>query len=130
MFSLSPSWKALFRVPHDVLTLLTAGLATNITRATTNYKKPIPANIKVAAFLMYMSNATCEAVASQLGIGASSVSSIVKGVSREICSQFHDCVHFPKEEGDLASVMKGFEKIAGLPYCCGAVDGSHIKWLA
>ena len=74
---------------------------------------------------MYTGNATCEAVASQLGISESSVSNILKEVSRAKWSQFQDCVHFPK----YASVMKGFEEIAGLPYYFAAVEGSHIKWL-
>ena len=65
-----------------------------------------------------------------MGIGASSVSSIVKEAPPEICSEIQDRVHFPKEERDLASVLKGFEEIAGLPYCCGGVEGSQIKWLA
>ena len=97
-------------------------------RSVTDFRKPISADFKVAAYLMYTGSATFQAVASQLGIGPSSVSSIVKGVSREICSHFQNSVHFPTGETELASIMKRFEEIAGLPYCCSAVDGSHIRW--
>lgn len=79
---------------------------------------------------MYTGHATCQAVASLLVIRPSSVSSILKEVSREICSHFQDSVHFPIGETEWASVMKGFEEIAWLPYCCEAVYGSHIRSLA
>ena len=128
IFSASSSWRALFRMPF--FTLVTAGIGGNIVRSVTNFRKPISADVKVAAYLMYTGNATCQSVTSQLGIGPSSVSSIVTEVSREICSHFQDSVHFPTGETELVSITKGLEEIAGLSYYCGAVDGSHIRWLA
>jgi len=41
-----------------------------------------------------------------------------------------DKVRLPQTEQEVAFVMKGFENIRGLPYCTGAVDGTHVKWLS
>ena len=84
----------------------------------------------VAAYLMYTGKSTCQAVASQLGVGPSSVSSIVKELSRKIGSHFQNSMQCSTGETELASIMRGFEKMVGLLYCCGAVDGSHIRWVA
>jgi len=67
--------------------------------------------------------ATCEAVATQLGIGASTVNNCVKEVSLKICSTFQDKIKFPSEEQEIAQVMHG------LRYCVGEIDGTHVKWL-
>ena len=79
---------------------------------------------------MYCGGASCEAVATQLGIGTSTVNVAVKDVSRTVCSFLGDKIAFPSTEDEIASVMRGFSDIRGLPYCVGAVDGTHIKWLA
>jgi len=68
-------------------------------------------------------------VATQLGIGASTVNNCVKEVSLKICSTFQDKINFPSEEQEIAQVMRGFQGLRGLPFCVGAIDGTHVKWL-
>lgn len=36
---------------------------------------------------------------------------------------------FPTEVGDVQNAMEAFKLISGLPYCVGAIDGIHIRWL-
>lgn len=97
-----------------------------VTRAVTPFREPLPLD-KVAAMLMHCGGASCETVATELGIGSSTVNAAVKEVSKFICSTLKDKVQFPFTEHQLSSVMQGFEDIRVLPYCFGAVDGTHIK---
>lgn len=129
-FSLSPSWRSLFRIAPSLFCAITERLRTSLERNVTKFRRPLSAELKVASFLMYTGGTTCEGTACQLGIGASSVSAAVREVSRKICEAYSDELRFPTTEADVAQIMSGFEKIRGLPYCVGAVDGTHVKWLA
>ena len=41
---------------------------------------------------------------------------------------YRSIIALPKSYSDLSKTMSGFRKIAGLPYCAGAIDGSHVRW--
>lgn len=128
--SMTPCWRALFRVSLQTFEVLQNALTPHIQRKTTRYRPPIPAAHKIAAFLMYCGGATCEATATQLGIGASSVNSAVKELSIEIINNFKDNIRFPVTEDEVARAASGFQGISGLPYCVGAIDGTHVPWPA
>ena len=53
----------------------------------------------------------------------------VHEVIRKICQEFKDAASFPTSNNDVRSAMNGFKSIVGLPYCVGAIDGTHIPWL-
>ena len=48
-------------------------------------------------------------------------------VGKEICDGYRDYISFLTELGDVHGAMEGFKEIAGLPYCVGAIDGTHIR---
>lgn len=39
-----------------------------------------------------------------------------------------DSIKLPTDEAELKHIMRGYEAIAGLPQCCGSMDGTHIPW--
>ena len=80
IFSKSKEWKALFRVSFPVFQMLESQLRSELFEQTTPFRKPIPANVRIAAFLMYAGGATCAKTAAQLGIGTSTVQEIVAEV--------------------------------------------------
>lgn len=127
-FSSSQSWKGLFRVRKDVFDLVLQELRPFLTKQVTRFRLPIEPERSLAAFFMYLGTCTGTHVASQLGLGVSTVLVAVKEVSRLICDHFTDAIKFPTTGVDVATVMDGFKDIAGLPYCAGAIDGSHIEW--
>ena len=49
-------------------------------------------------------------------------------VAKEMCDGYRDSISFPTELGEVHAVMEGFKEIAGLPYCVGAIDRTHIRW--
>ena len=79
---------------------------------------------------MFPGGNSYSSIANLLGIGVSTVGKIVHELSRKISSYYAKCIAMPQAEGDIAKLMKGFEDIRGLPYCIGAIDGTHIRWLA
>lgn len=125
----SISWRAIFRVPYTVFSDIVTAIGPDITRSVTRFRPPLSPELKVAAFLMYTGGASCAAVGTRLGIGPSTVNNAVKPVSCPICSSLGNHVSFPTSEYELASIMSGIEDIRGLPYCIGAIDGTHVKWL-
>ena len=75
---------------------------------------------------MYCGGASCQKTATKLGMGAGSVTDALNEVATEVIRAFGDELSFPVSEEDVAHSMNGFENICGLPYCMGAVDGTHI----
>ncbi len=43
---------------------------------------------------------------------------------------YRDSIALPKTETEIGKIMKGFKDIAGLPYCVGSIDRSHVNWTA
>ena len=93
-------------------------------------RDPLSAEIKVASFLMRAGGPSFSSVATQLGIEASAVGKAVREMPRAISSRWKGAVRLPRGEEEIAKVMNGFEKIRGLSYCVGAVDGVRIRWAA
>ena len=60
----------------------------------------------------------------------STVTPLIRNVAVAIIEYFGYEIRLPKTEQEYATVMRGFQNIAGLPHCVGAVDGSHIPWTA
>ena len=47
-----------------------------------------------------------------------------------MCENYAPVVRLPETLTEIQSVMSGFKSLAGLPYCCGSIDGSHVRWNA
>lgn len=127
-FTTSADWRAMFRIPFQMFQEIVNKIRPNVQRSLTSFRPPLPAEKRIAAFLMMASSCTYRRVANQLGMGPSSVHTAVRDVSRAICSEFASNLSLPTSTSEIASIMKGFQQIAGLPYCVGAIDGSHIPW--
>ena len=91
-FYKSPSWRAVFRVPYSVLTLILKKISHSLEKAHTPFRQPILAKHKLAIFLLKANNYHCEGIAIQLGIGPSSITEIIRETSRLICENFVDVI--------------------------------------
>eukprot|EP00171_Calliarthron_tuberculosum_P003968 IDg3968t1 len=127
-YIVSSDWRSMFRIPHPMFINVADKIRPDVQRSVTSFRLPVPSEKKLAAFLMTASNATYRRVASQLGMGPSTVMESVREVSRAICTLYSDYVKLPSTASEIGSLMNGFERIAGLPYCVGAIDGTHIPW--
>lgn len=121
-------WKEIFRVCKGIFDMVLTKSQQDLTKQVTKFRLPIEVERSTAAFFMYPGECTSKHVAAQLKIGASTVLVAVKEVSRLLCAHFKDVIKFPMDENDVPRSLMGFKKIAGLPYCVGAIDGSNIPW--
>lgn len=129
-FHWSPAWRAAFRIPFAVFRRVSERLAEELTRSKTRFKDPIPGDLKLGAFLMYIGGNSNATVAKQLGLGTSTVCLIIKEVANLMCASFGHAVSFPDNNQDVVKIMQGFEGIAGLPHCAGAIGSTHVRWSA
>ena len=71
-FRRSSNWRShTFRIPYVLYDRLVEELGEILTAQTTNFQRAIPAEVKMAAFLMYCGVLSYSSVACQLGIGLS-----------------------------------------------------------
>lgn len=122
----SQDWKSTFRIRYDLFMEVTQKIRPHVQSSVTRFRLPTVAEKKLGEFLMVASNATYRRVASLLGMGPSTVLESVRSVSKTICTLYSDKIQLPTSSGRISSIMQGFQDIAGLPRCVGAIDGSHI----
>ena len=121
-------WRALFRVKYKLFHQICNRLRSELKRTDTILRNAIPVEVRIVAFLLWCGNERCQHIGSRLGIGASSITPIVREVSRLICEHYDNEIQLPNTTNELNTVIKGFERVSGLPLCVGAIDGSHIQW--
>ena len=129
-FKNSPQWRSTFRVSYEVYCALCEILCTKIVKNDTPFRKALPVELQVGAFLYWSGSRSYSTVAAQFGIVVSTATAIVRNVPLAVIEKLGHEVSLPRTEQEIASVTRGFQNIAGLPYCVGAVDGCHIRWPA
>jgi hypothetical protein len=116
------------RVSKPLFQHLCEQLGPRLHRETTNFRKPIPVETRIAASL-YRLGHTCSAsiISDMFGIGTSTVSPLlwefVSAVLEELKSIY---VRPPSTEEHLQKLADDFQKIRGILGVIGAIDGSHI----
>ncbi len=123
----SPQWLADFRIPYQIFKELSRGVGPSLMSTTPQLGISLEPSKKIAAFLMWTSDKTCSDIAGRLGIGVSTMTPIIRTVSSALCEYYGHVIALPTTRIELERVMKGFKDIAGLPYCVGAIDGSHLR---
>lgn len=124
----SPDWRAMFRVKYELYARISVAIRSDIQGTSTSFREAMPAEKKLATFLMYTSTSTYRRISSQLGMPPPSVLNSVRSVSHAICSHFGLVLALPSDYSTIRGIMDGFERIEGLPYCVGAIYGTHVPW--
>ncbi|EGZ20975.1 hypothetical protein PHYSODRAFT_382702, partial [Phytophthora sojae] len=120
-------FRANFRVTRASFKRLLLIVEPYIKKETTNFGKPLPAEVRLAVFLFYVGQGcSLHQLRSQFGIGKSTASGIVHDVSSAIVSQMSGLVRFPTGRQALMKLAMRFEDGYGIPGCVGALDGCHI----
>lgn len=61
-------------------------------------------------------------------MGPSTVREAITSVARALYASYSHVLQLPQTMEQIKSIMDGFEQIAGIPHCAGAIDGTHIPW--
>ena len=119
-------WLENFRMSNETFDYLCNKLRRYIGRQSTNMRRPISVEHRVAVTLWYLSTGSgFRSVAWLFGISKSSVSIIVRKHATLLLAFFKaTLLRFRGEV--LNQVIDGFQQKWGFLRCAGAIDGSHI----
>ena len=109
-------WIKKMRMSNDAFNLLCNTLRPHISKEDTRFRKCIPAEIKLAAALYYLSEASdYRTIANLFGLGRSTVCSILHAFCKQIVRNLlKTYVNLPKRDGTRRIIQK-FESVSGFP---------------
>jgi hypothetical protein len=116
-----------FRMHRSTFNVLLDLLQPYITGTITNFRKPIPAAIRLYVFLHHICHGSKPAdLALIYGIGRSSISDIIVTVSDAICQRMGPMYIKWPSVTRMQQIAADFEGRWEIPQCVGCIDGSHI----
>ena len=116
------------RFGKDAFWRLHALYGHGLERKHTNMRSPLPSEKRLAITLHWLAHGlSFQQLALMYGIGKSTAVNVVHSTIEHLLEKLvPGAIKFPTGR-DLHQVMKGFECLAGLPYCAGAVNGTFMK---
>ncbi|KAE9138852.1 hypothetical protein PF010_g820 [Phytophthora fragariae] len=116
-----------FRVTRTAFATLLIKLGPAIEKKTTYFGKPLSVEVRLAVFLYFAGHGcSLNMLRSQLGIGKSTASGILREVSKGIVGLMKSYISFPTQRVELLKLSMEFEDGYGIPGCVGALDGCQI----
>ena len=121
-------WYENIRMSNDAFNLLCNTLRPHISKEDTRFRKCIPAEIKLAATLYYLSGASdCRTITNLFGLGRSTVCSIVHTVCKQIVRNLlKTYINLPKRD-ETRRIIQKFESVSGFPQAVATIDCCHIR---
>ena len=113
---------------RETFQVLCAELHPYIFKNDTRFRNVVPVDKQIAATLYYLSDdGRMRKVASAFGIGKSTVSVIIRRVTKAISVHLAPkYIQIPSTEKEVEEMVGQFYEWHGFPQCLGAVDGTHI----
>ena len=121
-------WIKNMRISNDAFNLLCNTLRVHILKEDTKFRKCIPAEIKLAVTLYYLSGASdYRTIANLFGLGRSTMCSIVHTVCKQIVRNLlKTYTNLPKGD-ETRKINQEFESVSDFPQAVAAVNSSHIR---
>lgn len=99
-----------------------------LTKNHTNFRKPIPPEIKLALTFRYIATGmSMTSLQYDFRVGLSTVSGIIKDVFNAIYEALKDEHLRLPDRSDMEKISEQFKTKTSLPNCVGAMDGKHIR---
>ena len=124
-------WLSNLRMDSESFKTLLNQLAPYISKQDTNFRKAIPADVRLAICLYFLSHSSDYATISNLfGIGRATAYQVIMQVCRVIVDKLlHKYIKLPNTD-ELRKIIDGFEELSGFPQIAGAIDCCHIGFKA
>ena len=121
-------WQENFRMSRKTFQILCAELHLYIFKNDTGFRNAVPVDKQTAVTLYYLSDeGGMEKVANAFGIGKSTVSVIIRRVTKATSVHLTPkYIQIPSTEKEVQEMVGQFYERQGFPQCLGAVDGTHI----
>ncbi|XP_033749273.1 uncharacterized protein LOC117333962 [Pecten maximus] len=126
------SFKTFLRVHPEMFMKLVADFTPKIQKQDTNYRKALPAGLKVAITLRFLATGNSyKSLSYGFRLAPNTIVSIVPEVCQAIYDGYHEgAVKCPSTPDEWKEVAKGFSEKWNFHHVCGALDGKHIRILA
>ena len=116
------------KISNDAFNLLCNTPKPHISKENTRFCKCIPAEIKLAATLYYLSGSSdYRTIANLFGLGRSTVCSLVHAVCKQIVRNLlKNYIDLPKRDETKKTILE-FESVPGFPQAVAAIDCCRIR---
>ena len=121
-------WRENFRMSRETFQILCAELHPYIFKNDTRFRNAVPVDKKIVVTFYYLSEeGRMRKVANTFGIGKSTVSVIIRRVTKAISVHLAPkYIQIPSTEKEVEEMVGQFYEWHSFPQCLGAVDGTHI----
>ena len=121
-------WRENFRMSRETFQILCAELHPYIFKNDTRFRNAVPVDKQIVVTLYYLSEeGLMRKVANTFGIGKSTVSVIIRRVTKAISVHLAPkYIQIPSTEKEVEEMVGQFYEWHGFPQCLGAVGGTHI----
>ncbi|KAJ8342203.1 hypothetical protein SKAU_G00321310 [Synaphobranchus kaupii] len=117
-----------FRMRADQMDHLLSLIGPDLTKATTNYRKPIDPKQRMAVALRYLgSGESLCSLALAYRMGNSTVSSCIELTCEAVSRRLGEMCVPPLSEADWRGISQRFHQERGFPSCLGAVAGKRFS---
>lgn len=100
-------------------------------KQTTNFKRPVPVDKRIAIALYFLAHGMGYGrVADYFGVGKTTVSNIVQEFCYAMEMAYMGTIKWPSDKAGWQAVASGFYAKRGMPGCIGAIDCTHIEAVA
>lgn len=129
---LSPTFESVFKISRKTFNYICSLVKEDMMVKPANFfdsnGKPLSLNDRVAIALRRLSSGESLSIVGDLfGVSQSTVAQITwKFVEAMEVRALHH-LQWPMTEADMEEAKSNFEKIRGMPNCCGAIDMTHIS---
>jgi len=126
------SFRNFVRMDPGMFNQMVEDLKPLIQKKRTNWRKPLPAGLKLAITLRYLATGNSyKSLAYGFRVAPNTIVSIVSDVCQAIYDKYSETAFkFPTTTEEWKKVAQDFSGKWNFQHCCGCIDGKHVRIIA